>query len=110
MASKKYRMGEAGYEGKTLTCSRGTMWPPIEVEVYGGVEEARAEVTSARYHAITIWQQGCGLTKVDPGKCPTCPYVLVDGERNVKKRLKIHSTQATILAEQRKKRFGRKGG
>ena len=43
MASKKYRMGEAGYEGKTLTCSRGTMWPPIEVEVYGGVEEARAE-------------------------------------------------------------------
>ena len=106
--ARKYRMGEAEHEGKTLTCSRGSMWPPIEVGYYGGVQEARAEVTNARYHAITIWQQACGLSQMDPGKCPTCPYVLVDGKRFVEKRNTIHSTRASRIAEQRKKHFDRK--
>jgi hypothetical protein len=103
MARRKYRMGEVECKGKTLTCSRGTMWPPMEVEIYGGVEEARVEVSSARYHAITIWQQGCGLSQVSTEKCPTCPYVLVDGSPPKVHQVKIYSTQATRLARAKRK-------
>jgi len=108
MTRKKYRMGSAKHENKTVTCSRGTMWPPIEVVVYGGVEEAREEVTPARYHAITIWQQRCGLTHVNPEECLKCLYVLLDGDSPLKVKTKIHSTTATRKAKSHRAHFDKK--
>ena len=83
--TKKDRMGELEADEGKLTCSRGSMWPPMTAVVYGPTSlEARPHITNAEYHAIRIWERACGLMKMSPDKCPDCPYVMVDGKMKIK--------------------------
>ncbi len=79
MKYAKYQMGSLDYEGKTLSCSMGFEWPPIEVVAYGSPEDAQEHVTDPAMQRIRVWQKVCGLREVDSAKCPTCKYVQIDG-------------------------------
>lgn len=108
---RKDRMGSLEQEGKTLTCSCGKMWPPILIVIYETPQEARPYATELEYEGIRVWSQACGLMKMDPLKCPSCPYVKVDGElASLKKKPRIHATSATRIATANKKLYERKHG
>lgn len=82
---RKDRMGTLKQgNGDELSCSRGTMWPPIEAIIYGGAIEARPRISEQKYNEIRVWEQACGLRAMSPEKCPSCPYVNVNGELAVK--------------------------
>jgi len=104
---RKYRMGELEIDGEQLTCARGDQWPPMEAVVYGpSPEDCRPHVSTALYAKINVWHQACGLLQMEAGKCPTCPYVKVDGE--LKKPFgmgkKIHTTKSTEMAKNHAKK------
>lgn len=79
MKYKKDQMGSLDCGGKTLSCSMGFVWPPIEVVAYGSPEDAQEHVTDPAMQRIQVWQKVCGLRGVDSTKCPTCKYVQIDG-------------------------------
>ena len=105
----KDRMGILELEnGDKLTCSRGTLWPPIDAIIYGDSHQARAYVTSRVYAAIRVWEQACGIKAMSLDKCPTCPYVLRNGELVVRpggKGLKPQTTKATKVATQMAQKY-----
>ena len=75
--AKGFKPVEVG--GKELSCANKE-WPPVKVLVYGeDLEEIRPMVTPSEYHKLKTWEKVCGLTAMDPEKCPGCPYVLIDG-------------------------------
>lgn len=82
MARKKNLVGELEIEGKKLTCSRWQVWPPKEAFLFEGRSsaEARAEMTIDQYNRLNGWENTCGLMTMAGEKCPSCPYVLVDGK------------------------------
>jgi hypothetical protein len=79
MKYQKNQMGATEHGGKTLTCSMGLEWPPIEVVAYGSPEEAQEHVTDPAMQRIQVWQKVCGLRGVEGAKCSSCKYVLADG-------------------------------
>ena len=81
---RKYRMGEAILEGKRLTCSLGVEWPPVEVSAYGSVEEAIEHLEDSEVQRLRVWEKVCGLLRVDPEKCKSCPHKLLDGKSGKK--------------------------
>lgn len=99
---KKSLLGSLEIDGKTLTCSRWESWPPSEVVVYGDAETVRKVKGDEAYERVRVWTAACGLTKMSDGKCPTCPYVLFDGEPVVKpgtnsRAPSIRATRAATL-------------
>jgi hypothetical protein len=79
MRYKKDQMGSVVHDGKTLTCSMGFEWPPIEVVAYGSPEEAREHITDPAMQRVQVWEKVCGLRSVGVDKCLTCKYVAQDG-------------------------------
>lgn len=79
MRYSKYQMGSCEHGNKTLTCSMGFDWPPIEVVAYGSAENAKENVSSASAQRVEVWEKICGLENVSSEKCPTCKFVLLDG-------------------------------
>lgn len=82
MARKKNFVGDLEIEGEKYTCSRWQVWPPKEAFLFDGRSsaEARSEMTLDQYNRLHGWEITCGLMKMEEGKCPSCPYVLVDGK------------------------------
>jgi hypothetical protein len=79
MRYTKDQMGSCDHAGKTLTCSMGFHWPPIEVVAYGSPENAKENVKSDASQRIEVWEKVCGQHEVSTAKCPTCKYVFMDG-------------------------------
>lgn len=103
---KKNLLGTLDIEGKHLSCSRWEMWPPTEVLIHEDPLIVRAELGNAAYHRVRIWQGACGLMKMDPDKCPGCPYVEIDGKVAKAPGGGFHkpfTTTATRIAQLRKK-------
>lgn len=107
---KKNLVGDLDHDGDHLTCSRWESWPPIEIIQYEDPQQVRAELGNAAYHRVRVWQQACGLMKMDAQKCPTCPYVEVNGVLAKAPGGGFHlprTTQATRMAQLRKKKDGK---
>ena len=79
MRYTKDQMGSCDLAGKTLTCSMGFHWPPIEVVAYGSPEQAKENTKTDAAQRIEVWEKVCGLYGINTTKCPTCKYALVDG-------------------------------
>lgn len=82
MGRKKNYVGDLEVDGKKLTCSRWQVWPPKEAFLFDGrpSQEARGEMSIDQYNRLRGWEITCGLMKMDEEKCPSCPYVLIDGK------------------------------
>ncbi len=80
MRYRKDQMGSLPHKDKTLTCSMGFEWPPIEVVAYGSPEEAREHISDTEMQRIGVWEKLCGLRKMEPTKCLSCKFVLLEGE------------------------------
>ena len=62
-------------------CSNAHVWPPLEIEVYGGAAQGlRYVVDDLVYQRVKTWEQVCGLMMMSENKCPTCPFVIIDGK------------------------------
>lgn len=109
--TRKDRMGSLDTGEGKLTCSRGTMWPPMTAVVYGPTSlEARPHITDQQYQVIRGWEEACGLMEMDESKCPGCPYVKVDGQMKFppgNKGPAPQTTRATKVVRNRKKKHGR---
>lgn len=103
----KYVMGVLKLDGKELTCSRGTLWPPSAVLFHGdNAQECRPLVTELEYQRILVWERVCGQRTMSKDKCPSCPYVEVDGvlaKPPGGTGPKPQATTATSMAQARKK-------
>lgn len=67
----------------TYTCKNAAVWPPFRgIKLRESIEEQRAFglIEDAEYEQLKTWQRVCGLAEMSEAKCPTCPYVLVNGK------------------------------
>ena len=85
MARKKSLVGQVEVDGKTLSCSKWQVWPPKEAYIYDGrtAAEARPEMTIDGHNRLLVWENACGLFKMEAAKCASCPHVLIDGKSPV---------------------------
>lgn len=63
----------------TLTCRHADVWPPAPAytdEDPATVRASRGDDAAARY---ATWRRDCGIMRMDPDRCRTCPHVVVDG-------------------------------
>lgn len=106
MARRKNLVGDLEIEGKKFTCSRWQVWPPKEAFLFDGRSSAeiRGEATIDQYNRLNGWEITCGLMKMEEGKCPSCPYVLVDG----KPMAPIIPNRATRSSETKKMQLKRR--
>jgi len=100
---RRYRMGSYTQDGVAHTCAVGTEWPPGHMLVYDTVEDAREEVSDAEYQRIRVWEEACGLHKMDPAKCQTCPQLLKNGVPLSSGRVPVRATQAVLTRRKRKR-------
>ena len=67
--------------GKEYRCANETIWPPLEIEVYGPTSEhVRFIVPDVKYQRIKTWEQLCGLQKMKASKCLECPLATHEGK------------------------------
>lgn len=67
----------------TLKCRNTRQWPPVAARLGGDVERLRAsgEITDHQYEQGKTWVKVCGLLRMSPEKCPTCPFAVgIPGE------------------------------
>ncbi len=77
----KKTMDPIEVEGKQYRCSNESIWPPIEIGVYGPTaEHVRYIVSDVRYQRIKTWENLCGLRQMEAPKCLGCPLVTCGGE------------------------------
>ena len=102
----KTRMQPLEVDGKTLTCMYREVWPPIEVEVYGSIQEAAGYLTPPEIERLLVWESRCGLHEMSSEKCPKCPYVSADGgsAKMYEKRPKIRNRNVRIRGGVKPKR------
>jgi len=81
LRKRKNPMQPLGVRGIEYQCSNAHVWPPLEIEVYGGTaQDLRYVVDDLVYQRVKTWEQVCGLMLMSENKCPTCPFVLIDGK------------------------------
>ena len=80
MRRRKTPMSPIEVGNKELECRNAAFWPPLEIEhLADSSEELRFRVPDVVYQRIKTWEQVCGLLQMNPDKCLTCPYVVIDG-------------------------------
>lgn len=102
----KNLLGTFEQDGKTFSCSRWESWPPAEILAYENSETVRQVKGNEAYARARVWEQACGLLKMDPSKCVTCPFVLVDGKALTKQGSQgrpPRTVTATRMAEERRR-------
>ena len=68
---------------EALVCAHWRSFPPKGAVVESGAnpEELRKKklITEPEYQRLLVWQKVCGLLKMDPDKCLTCPHARTAG-------------------------------
>ena len=94
----KKGMAPLQVEGKEYRCANETIWPPIEIEVYGPTaEHVRYIVSDVKYQRIKTWEQMCGLRQMEADKCLGCSLATHEGEPVIK-RSSGHPVYAVSLS------------
>ncbi len=66
-------------DGHTLDCRHADAWPPAPAYTDEDPQTVRAVYGDDAMARYATWRRECGLLRMDPAKCPTCPHVVVDG-------------------------------
>lgn len=63
----------------TLSCRHANAWPPAPAYTGAAPLDVRAERGDDAMARYVTWQRECGLMRMDPSRCRSCPHVLADG-------------------------------
>lgn len=63
--------------GKTdsYVCAHWKTFPPIGAGENAESLRSEKTITQAQYNQLKVWENVCGLTAMEPGKCLGCPHV-----------------------------------
>ena len=93
MRKRKNPMPPIEIDGVEYGCGNADVWPPLEIEhLADTAEELRYTVPDLVYQRLKTWERACGILRMSEDKCPTCPFVMIDGEPATKAGMASAST------------------
>ena len=69
---------ETGGREFTIRCRHEHTWPPIYAQMGEDFDALRdrKQIDETVYQQLKVWERVCGLLKMDPDKCVTCPNAM----------------------------------
>lgn len=72
-------------DAQQYRCAYEFQWPPGHARVGDnfGYLRATSLITEAEYQRLQVWERVCGLLKMDPDKCLTCPHIRLETNKGL---------------------------
>ena len=66
-----------------IHCRHEDTWPPIHAKTNEDFDRLRdtKQVTEVVYQQLKVWERICGLLKMDPDKCVSCPNAMTPNRK-----------------------------